>query len=619
MPANKPIRRSQLISPFGIGAMVDFPGDESLMTAGLDAWPYSREICPSEWLITEERLQVRLGVKNFRLPPEHRDPGLGVKFANQDIPFIRFPRWHYCHRCGSMEFLSLFGGRHRCKGRPYPDMSCADKPEKRRPFLMPVRVIAICGKGHIQDFPFMEWIHQKDPVGPDCQLRFRAGRSSAMLSGVKIECSCGKNRTLGGVFDFDLEIGGPLHKIGYDCCGNEPWLGKSEMPRNSCGEFLRVAQRGATNVYFPHIISSIYLPQWEENSGRAIIKTLDNPTIWETLTGGLVNGKFIDLTRCKIIADLYKLDAEALKEAAQRKFDGVPKVENASQTEEEHRRQEYDALRNGYGGSNTDLLIEAKNIDDYGNDMSNLFSKICLVKKLRETRVLAGFTRILPPDDALGKERIQKLKIDQSIDWLPATMVKGEGIFIEFNLSKIDEWLSFETVLSRIISLSEQYNSKRNLRGLPSRPISPKFVMMHTFAHILINQLSFDCGYGSASLRERLFCELENVSSPMQGILIYTASGDSEGTMGGLVRQGEPDRFQSTLFKALRRAQWCSSDPVCIESTGQGVDNANLAACHGCVLISETSCEEGNRLLDRGLIVGTLSEPSLGLFANILT
>ena len=114
-------------------------------------------------------------------------------------------------------------------------------------------------------------------------------------------------------------------------------------------------------------------------------------------------------------------------------------------------------------------------------------------------------------------------------------------------------------------------------------------------------------------------CDLDNSSKPMQGILIYTASGDLEGTMGGLVRQGEPDRFKSTLFRALRRAQWCSSDPVCIESAGQGVDNANLAACHGCVLISETSCEEGNRLLDRALMIGTLAEPKLGFFIDIIT
>ena len=103
----------------------------------------------------------------------------------------------------------------------------------------------------------------------------------------------------------------------------------------------------------------------------------------------------------------------------------------------------------------------------------------------------------------------------------------------------------------------------------------------------------------------------------MQAILIYTASGDSEGTMGGLVRQGEPSRLLRTLTAAVQKAQWCSSDPICIETHGQGADNANLAACHGCVLVSETSCEEGNRLLDRALLVGTPEEPRLAFFYSL--
>ena len=143
-------------------------------------------------------------------------------------------------------------------------------------------------------------------------------------------------------------------------------------------------------------------------------------------------------------------------------------------------------------------------------------------------------------------------------------------------------------------------------------------MLLHTLAHVLINQLAFDCGYGSASLRERLYCDISDKEHPMQGILIYTASGDSEGTMGGLVRQGRSGRFESTLKRALQHAAWCSSDPVCIETTGQGADSANLAACHGCCLLPETSCEEGNRLLDRGLLVGTPKDKPLGFFSDLV-
>src|SRR5262249_49459417 len=153
-------------------------------------------------------------------------------------------------------------------------------------------------------------------------------------------------------------------------------------------------------------------------------------------------------------------------------------------------------------------------------------------------------------------------------------------------------------------------------RGRTPRVITPKFILLHTLAHLLINRLSFDCGYGSSSLRERLYCDAEDRDHPMQGVLIYTASGDSEGTMGGLVRQGNPGRLENTLIRSLRAAQWCSSDPICMESTGQGPESCNLAACHSCALLPETSCEEGNRLLDRVLVVGLPDNLDIGFFSD---
>ena len=240
--------------------------------------------------------------------------------------------------------------------------------------------------------------------------------------------------------------------------------------------------------------------------------------------------------------------------------------------------------------------------------------------KLRETRALAGFTRLLPPDGSLTSDRLQKLKLDESgIDWLPAVKVYGEGIFVELDLFAIESWFNGQPAIAkRVAPLVKHYNAARTIRGQPQRKVTAKFLLLHTIAHILINQLSFDCGYGSASLRERLYCDFSNPKKPIQGMLIYTSSGDSEGTMGGLVRQGKPGRLESTLRRAIDHASWCSSDPVCIETSGQGADNANLAACHGCALLPETSCEEGNRILDRALLVGTPDLPNLGFFKSFL-
>ena len=146
--------------------------------------------------------------------------------------------------------------------------------------------------------------------------------------------------------------------------------------------------------------------------------------------------------------------------------------------------------------------------------------------------------------------------------------------------------------------------------------MTPEYILLHTISHLLIRQLSFECGYSSSALRERVYCSSSQEENRMSGILIYTADGDSEGTMGGLVRQGKADFFPKTLFEAVSSAKWCSSDPLCIESDGQGFQSMNLAACHACAMLSETSCEIMNRYLDRGLVIGTRESPEIGFLSD---
>ena len=224
MPNLRPIRRGQLISPFGVGSLVDFRNDESLMTAGLDAWPQANRNCPNDWLVREERLESRLGVSHFRLPPDFREPGPGVELANQFVPFVRFPRWHYCPSRGAMENLPLFGNRQYCQCRP--GLDCYKWG--RKPWLIPSRFIAVCPEGHIEDFPFMTWVHGSPGSDNTHSLRLLPGRSSAGLSGIRITCSCGESRSMASAFNFDRERGGPLHRMGHDCSGNMPWFGEAE-------------------------------------------------------------------------------------------------------------------------------------------------------------------------------------------------------------------------------------------------------------------------------------------------------------------------------------------------------------------------------------------------------
>lgn len=613
----KPIRRSQLISPWGIGSMVDFPGDESLMVCGLDAWPFAKEECPVDFMFEEERLQTRLRVDHFRLPPDYRRPARGVQYSNLKIPFVRFPRWHYCPRCGNMQELTPFGGSQQCHAPDYSDgLNCVSLNQSRLPRMLPVRFIAVCDRGHIQDFPFMEWVHRTDGSAPDCKLRLRAGRSAAGLSGITIQCSCGKSQSMSGAFNEDA-----LENVNVSCGGLRPWLGEMAPGSIGCGNKLRALQRGASNVYFAHVASSIYLPLWGEASSRRIVDLLEDPEIWQVLSNGLAHGK-IDLLRCELLCQVGKCkgaDPQELAKAAQRRLDGLEQTDTAGeQTEEEYRQAEYDAITTARGGEQTDLYIVPTDLAEYDARVQDYFSNVMLIRKLRETRAFCGFSRYFPDDGRSSEAHIEDLRLDTSINWLPAIMVRGEGIFLKLDEEKLATWEQNPGVIERFNRLRNNYNEVRQDRGQSKRQFSPKFVLTHTLAHLLINQLCFECGYGSASLRERIYCDAEDRSFPMSGVLIYTASGDSEGTMGGLVRQGEPNRLEQVLIRALRTAFWCSSDPTCVESRGQGPDSCNLAACHACALLSETSCEEGNRLLDRVLVVGSPDQPELGFFSDFL-
>ncbi len=602
--------------------MINFPKDESLMVLGLDMWEEKfRTISQiDEFIVTEERLAKRLGVKDFRLPPDFRDPGPGVINPSLKIPFVRFPRWHYCTRCGHMEKVSLYDShKPTCTGLSFDSgRSCSDIPERKRQKLIPVRFIAICPHGHIQDFPFIEWIHDSTSTEGQHNLRLRAGRSSGALSGIQITCSCGAHRTMAGAFNEQS-----LTKVGVTCSGGRPWLGE-ELERSNtqhCGQHLIVVQKGASNVYFSQVRSSIYLPQWEKSVDRRLVEVLEKN--WTFLTTGMENGNFQQM-RFELVAERNfaeekkELYTEKLLEAAKKRISG----EDSSITddsEEKYRKMEYDAMLAEAGGENQDFYItknQAVIYDDpiMGSVISTGFTSIGLLHKLRETRAFVGFSRWLPDDGKTLDEKKDFVKLGRSITWLPAVVVRGEGVFFEFNEKLLKEWASKKEVIERAKVLSNNYNQPRQNKGQKLREIKPEFILIHTFAHLVINQFSYECGYGSSALRERIYCNLEFPNDPMNGVLIYTASGDSEGSLGGLVRQGNPGNLETIVYNAIENARWCSSDPICIDTRGQGPNSCNLAACHNCALLPETCCEESNMLLDRAMLIGTLDNPNIGYF-----
>ncbi|MBK6973913.1 MAG: DUF1998 domain-containing protein [Sterolibacteriaceae bacterium] len=707
---SRPVRRSQAIAPFGIGALVDFPGPVSLIHAGLDAWPFD-EAKREHWefrVTDEKRLARRLNVEYFVQPPDFRQPERGQDAAQENLnlklPFLRFPLWHVCPRCGRM-YLSKYHdiAAPTCRG---PVASGAAKGDHSSRRTVQVRFVAACKRGHLQDFPWFEWLFKHphpdwEPDGVSRWLRMRS-TGSASLTGVEIRAEersadggirVVEKRTLAGAFADDPSSGSPtaLSRLQIKCEGHNPVLAvgtNSVSPPPGCGHELYPLLRGASNLYFPQVVSSIYIPEIDDrNLSQDVLDLLDDHHLKTSLLrsaqeseNGLITARAAKLALRDFFPEVA-VDPSVLAEAANKhilkdillgsslvrrhllqRIKSAPNKRltmeiidaaiksccpdweidsslilpqladalegNSDDTDEseevrqdplietDYRREEYQVfcqdIQEGY--PKTNLLIRSHAIGDYGNLVKSSFERVSLLHKLRETRAFVGYSRIFPENDLTPDERWGLIASEKK-RWLPAIIVRGEGIFLKFREDKLQRWLEANGSHQegRLSPINHNLRELRERRHQKEKSISPKHVLIHTFAHLLINQLVYDCGYGSASLRERIYTA--DGKNQMSGVLIYTAAGDSEGTMGGLVNMGQPGYLDDTIAKALEKARWCSSDPVCIESLGQGPDNCNLGACHSCTLLPETSCEEQNRLLDRGMVVGTIQDPDAGYFS----
>ena len=562
------VRRSQLVTTYGVGAVVAVE-DESFMVAGIDRWPQG------ELDLHEPRLERRLEVQGFRQPPARED--------RPDVPVVRYPRWYSCPKCRRL-------ADHRLLAGAFDSNDCA-RCHRR---LVPSRFVAVCARGHISDFPYMRWVHEgKQAEGVAHELYIEAKGATAGLRDILITCSCGRRRTMDKAFEKNAFQGIA------SCRGQRPWL---QAANEDCGTVIRTLQRGASNVWFGSVRSAISIPPWSE----AAFQLLN--AYWTILRAMPDNAIRTTIENLGIAQQGFSVDDLVAAVDDRKTLEGGDRSTHAL-SEEEFRRQEFEALDRGHpetSGQQQFVAVEG----ELPNELRPWFAKVMKVKRLREVRALDGFTRLLPP--GLGAD-VAPLSVEPT-GWLPAIEVKGEGIFLKFDESRLRDWAKQPGVIQRASWIDDQYLKRAAAWGREAdRTITPRFVAVHTFAHALINQLSLEAGYPAASLRERLY-----VFDDAAGVLIYTATTDSAGSLGGVIGQAEPDRMLPSIREAIGRYSWCSSDPVCIEATAAGADALNLAACHACALLPETSCEEMNALLDRGLLVGTPDEPSVGLFATLL-
>lgn len=567
------VRRSQVVTTYGPGAMIAVD-DESFMVTGLDRW----DVVDAD-AVPERRLERELHVHALYLPPSETESFR----ASRGLPVIRFPLIHSCPECNRLDWFRKLSADEKnvC--------SRCDRP------LVPSRFVVACANGHIDDFPYSRWAH-KGPAGDgDHRLELRTRGASASLRDIVITCSCGAQRSLDGAFD--------RHELAAvtRCQGNRPWLADNE----ECGSQVRTLQRGASNVWFPLVRSALSIPPWSDGVFQLLerhwllLKQVKDPNMLRQMLTGMVaalttHGYDVD----ELVRAVLARQAEDAGEAP---------------IEEKTKAQEYDALLTGRTESDQNQQFVAVPFSP-PQDLAGFISRAVSAPRLREVRALVGFNRLQPiSTDADGVLTTAPLS-KGDIPWLPAIEVRGEGVFLVLNGDRLANWESSGAVKARVALLDANNARRAADRKLPvPDPISPRFVLVHSLAHALIDQMSLDAGYPAASLRERLY-----VSDEMAGVLIYTATSDSAGSLGGLIAQTRPERLSGLVREALARAAWCSADPVCIESTGSGADGLNLAACHACCLLPETSCEHRNTLLDRGLLIGTPESAEVGYLHELI-
>lgn len=440
----------------------------------------------------------------------------------------------------------------------------------------PSRFITICENGHMDDFPWSWWVHGGNTICKGTMRMYSTGNTST-LADMWVKCSCGARRSMSGATQHE-------NFEGMKCSGHHPF--RPNHKNEKCDKEMIPSQRGASNVYFPVMRSAISIPPWINPLYNLIdehLRLIDNyeEDFGEVGLDKAYQKYFSAFTREEFDAALLRR-RQNIKEFT------------------EIKQMEYNAITHHadpvYASNKKHFKAEEDPLPDY---LLPYFKRVIRITRLREVRVLLGFTRVDAPDpDADEQTNIVYLNKGKTEKWLPAAEVHGEGVFIEFNRDSIDAWLrdpELGALSQKYAQCYKEFCESKEWTVTTLR--DARYVLMHTFAHLLIKQMSMSSGYSSSAIRERIY-----FGDDMSGVLLYTGSADKEGSLGGLVELGNIDQLIVLMKDAFQEALVCTNDPECLNNVPAG-NNSNGAACHSCCMISETACENGNRMLDRGLIV----------------
>ncbi len=606
------LRQGAIIRGQGVGSMVVLKDGLSVIIPGLDAWYIERssrkQRIPGDVVVVDKNLSEALGVNHFVQPPAI---GVSEEKDSDGLPVMVFPRWVTCSNCSRLERL----GPSDTRRTNCPECESSGKKFAKR---IQVNFVVACEAGHLDEFPWIEYVHRSHSLlgcgAPRLELK---SRGVGDLKGLIAKClNCNASRTMAGISDSEEDttfLTKHLDKGGapFKCSGAAPWL---RLENSNCSNSIRMVLRNASNVYYSQEHSSILLPSTIEGDSD-LISLIRGSNKDGEFQGKLTRYQFdYDRLARYVIGDddaFAEADAQKLAQA----FRAVYPNPNLTEVDEEKalvldRNPEAAALSKPV--EHPDLIVR-----DTGY-ISGFIPKVHLVNEvplLKKTSASVGFSRIIPSPIPTSEARklFRRIPHGPDTNWFPAVRNVGEGIFVALDMQALTAWESQPALVTRVARIDD--NLFKNNRT-PSHGIStPRFVLLHTLSHLLIQELVVACGYTAASLSERVFASKEHA-----GVLVYTASSSADGTMGGLVAMAEPETFKKVFDTMIEKARWCSNDPICMDlgRSGQGNSGGNLAACQSCVLLPETSCDHFNQALDRATLVGELNQDAnlVGFFES---
>ncbi|MBT1098619.1 DUF1998 domain-containing protein [Streptomyces sp. Tu10] len=608
-PANGPLRvgelrPSQLLHTYGVGAVADLP-NLSAMVLGLDHWDLV-QATP----LTEDRLLAavrrRLGaqVTTLRTPPqiqETSDP-MG-DWTRVGVPVALFPRWLRCSReqCNQLSPASsgLFElEEHHFRPENTRYVHTCFGTGRGRPTAVPARFLIACPDGHMDDFPWMYFVHRGAAHAADCTLSLVERGTTGEAANIFVKCSCSQVT--------DRSMAEAMGKRGEQelpaCRGHHPHLGTFE----ECGERVRTIALGATNSWFASQLRVFSLPRADEPLTQTVREH------WSSLAplSGIpaeAAKMLLPTQACWPELEGYGVEKvwAAVTDEAAAASAGSSAQANQDDEEFDLTTPEWKAFTAPHRYELPDFTTEQEGVPATASAWLN---RVVLVHRLREVSALTGFTRIDAPEwmpqEDVPSVKAARLTREQP-SWVPCAELRGEGVFLALQEDRLAAWEQRADVAAREQMLKSAHVTWCLARGIEPQWPGIRYVLLHTIAHALIRAFALECGYGASGIAERVYAR--SGKNPMAGILLYTAAPDSEGTLGGLVSLGRKNRLGPVIDQAIEEARLCSSDPMCAEHDPRVHGRLHGAACHACLFAAETSCERGNHYLDRTLLVETLA------------